>query len=69
MVRAAGLEDWQALDARWRETLGALALEVRAGHAAVAPRDAIETCRRCGLQPLCRIGTATGRLEVDDGDG
>jgi len=68
-LRAPGLEDWQALDVRWRETLGALALEVRAGHAAVAPRDVVETCRRCGLQPLCRIGTAAGRVEVEDGDG
>ena len=68
-LRATGLEDWQALDARWRETLGALALEVRVGHAAVAPRDVIETCRRCGLQPLCRIGVAAGRAELEDADG
>jgi len=68
-LRTPGLEDWPALDARWRDTLGALAVEVLAGHAAVAPRDVIETCRRCGLQPLCRIGTAAGRVELEDGDG
>ena len=69
VLRSLGLDDWRAVDARWRETLGALALEVRVGHAAVAPRDLIETCRRCGLQPLCRIGSAAGNLEREDGDG
>ena len=69
MLRALGFEDWAAIDARWRESLGALALEVRDGHAAVAPRDVIETCRRCGFQPLCRIGTPAGQPLQEDGDG
>jgi len=69
LLRSLGLEDWRAVDVRWRGSLGALALEVREGHAAVAPRDVIETCRRCGLQPLCRIGTAAGREELEDADG
>jgi RecB family exonuclease len=47
--------DWNDVEARWRESLGALAVEISRGHAAVAPRDS-ETCRRCGLYAFCRIG-------------
>lgn len=68
-LRNPGLADWRAVELRWRHTLGAMATEVREGRAAVAPRDAIETCRRCGLQSLCRIGGTIADREVEDGDG
>ncbi len=55
-VRGANLADWSDAEAHWARSLGALATEVREGHAAVTPRDAPATCRHCGLQPLCRIG-------------
>ena len=55
-VAGAGLADWAAVVARWTQSLGALAAEVRAGYAAVAPLDRAKTCRNCGLQALCRIG-------------
>ena len=67
-LRNPGLADWRAVELRWRETLGAMATEVREGRAAVAPRDTIETCRRCGLQALCRIGGTTADRESEDGD-
>ena len=38
-VRRAGLADWTAVEAFWAQSLGALADEIRDGHAAVAPRD------------------------------
>jgi hypothetical protein len=62
MIRTAGLADWHAVEAQWAESLGAIASEVVAGAAAVAPRDRRKTCTHCGLQPLCRIGT----LAIED---
>jgi hypothetical protein len=44
-----------------------LAAEVREGHAAVAPRDVVKTCRPCGLQSLCRIGSVA--TDANDGNG
>jgi probable DNA repair protein len=67
-LRGAGLADWSAAETRWRITLGALADEIAAGHAAVAPRDPKITCRNCGLQPLCRIGAWLADVGRDDGD-
>jgi len=55
-LRDAGLADWRAVEARWHDSLGALAEEIGRGYAVVMPRDA-ETCKRCGLYALCRIGT------------
>jgi probable DNA repair protein len=46
---------WSALETWWRERLGALAEEIAAGHAAVAPRTKPSPCRNCGMQPVCRI--------------
>ncbi|HZI84359.1 MAG TPA: PD-(D/E)XK nuclease family protein, partial [Casimicrobiaceae bacterium] len=46
---------WASLEGWWRQRLGALAEEIAAGHAAVAPRLRPSPCRNCGLQPVCRI--------------
>lgn len=46
--------DWPALRAAWRQRLESLAIELRGGAAAVAPRPG--ACDRCDLAPLCRIG-------------
>ena len=55
-LRKVALADWSAVEARWAASLGALAADIAAGAAAVAPRDARKTCAHCGLQPFCRIG-------------
>jgi ATP-dependent helicase/nuclease subunit B len=55
---------WPALEAWWEAQLGALAGELRAGVADVAPRDGPKTCRICGLGPLCRVGGVA--LDVED---
>ena len=56
------LADWPAVEAAWRRAIEGLAREIADGAAEVAPRDRSATCRRCGLQSLCRIGSA-----ADDG--
>jgi probable DNA repair protein len=63
-LKRAGVADWAAMETRWIESLGALAAEIAAGEAAVAPRDD-KTCRLCGRQPFCRIG-GTGHETGDD---
>jgi probable DNA repair protein len=45
---------WPAIEAWWRDALGALARDFAAGEAAIDPRDPT-VCARCGLQPLCRV--------------
>jgi len=55
-LKEAGFADWTAMETGWDQALRALTDEIAAGHAAVAPRDLAATCRRCGLQSLCRIG-------------
>jgi probable DNA repair protein len=62
---APGLVSWADVDKRWRASLGALADEIQRGRATVTPRKPSETCKRCGLQPLCRIG-ARGLVGSDD---
>jgi len=61
-----GLSDWASVEARWAEALTALAEEVAQGHAIVAPRNPKVTCRRCGLQALCRIGGPVEQASGDD---
>ena len=59
---------WVGLETWWRTRLAALAGEVAAGHAMVAPRTKPSPCPNCGLQALCRIESARGfnRGEADD---
>lgn len=68
-VGAPELPDWLAVEARWTQSLGALAAEVREGYAAVTPRNALITCRNCGMQPLCRIGALALGDRAEDADG
>jgi hypothetical protein len=57
-VAAGALPDWAAIEAFWTRAYTALAAEAAAGHAPVLPRDPAATCRHCGLQSLCRVGSA-----------
>ncbi len=68
-LRRAGLADWPAVEARWAESIGALAAEIAAGEAAVTPRDIGTTCKQCGRQALCRIRARSLRDDNGDGDG
>jgi len=68
VVGGAELADWRAAEDRLAQSLTALAVEIREGRAAVAPRDAAKTCRNCGLQPLCRIGALAEEARVENGD-
>jgi ATP-dependent helicase/nuclease subunit B len=54
---------WQELEAWWRASLGALALEIASGHALVSPRQKPLACLTCGLQPLCRIQSVRNLAE------
>jgi len=57
-----GIADWDAIETRWSQILGALGAEIVAGAASVSPRDPKETCARCGRRPLCRLGA----LAIED---
>ena len=53
-LHASPLPNWAAVEAFWERRYGELAADFRAGIAVVAPRDG-QSCKRCGLQALCRI--------------
>ena len=55
-------DDWESLNERWRENLERLADEFVSGAAAVDPL-APASCTWCGLQALCRIGSAEEEVE------
>jgi len=56
LAEVGAVEDWNALEAWWRTSLGALATEIAEGRANVTPRATHPIpCRTCRLQPLCRI--------------
>ena len=58
---------WPQFEAWWETQLRALAEEMRAGVADVAPREGTKTCRTCGLWSLCRVGgVALGGEEARD---
>ncbi|HVN35002.1 MAG TPA: PD-(D/E)XK nuclease family protein [Casimicrobiaceae bacterium] len=65
-LRGLELPDWNAVESRWVQALGALATEVGNGYAPVAPRDRRNTCNTCGRQALCRIG-APATDDIDEG--
>jgi ATP-dependent helicase/nuclease subunit B len=52
----------------WRDYIEQLARDFLAGRADVDPRDPPSTCKRCGLQTLCRIHETKLAFE-DDGEG
>jgi ATP-dependent helicase/nuclease subunit B len=55
-ARGVPFATWSEIEAAWETRLDALAGNFREGVAAVAPRDG-QCCKRCELQPLCRIQT------------
>ena len=52
--RPLPVASWEDAWAHWRDRYGEIAAAFRAGHAAVAPRDA-KSCAHCDLKPLCRV--------------
>jgi len=58
--------NWDALEAWWRTSLGALAVEIGEGRASVTPRVSPVPCRTCCLQPLCRIQSTRFLDALDD---
>jgi ATP-dependent helicase/nuclease subunit B len=68
-IRGPGLAGWSDVEARWAESLTALASEIAGGHAVVAPRDVEKTCGRCRLWAFCRIGVVRlpESAEADNG--
>jgi probable DNA repair protein len=61
--------EWPVVTQRWWAWLDALARAHREGHAAVDPKLARNTCRRCHLGALCRVEDAGRDPEGDEGDG
>jgi hypothetical protein len=47
----------------------ALAGEFLGGRAAVAPKDLRRTCRRCAVQPFCRMAELFADRMADDQEG
>lgn len=69
---AEGPENWEGLLDQWSQVLHALAEELMAGYAAVAPRDT-KSCDYCALPGLCRIGELGSKITYNknknNGDG
>jgi hypothetical protein len=47
--------NWTALLAQWKKDAEALGKAFVSGDARVDPKEELKTCRRCGLQTLCRV--------------
>lgn len=60
------IQSWEALVAGWREQTRRLGDSFVASAARVEPKEMLATCRRCDLQPLCRVHERVGTL--DEGD-
>lgn len=58
-LKMEGVEDWEDLKEKWRETLLALAGEFVEGRADVEPNDLLKVadapCRYCELTVFCRV--------------
>jgi probable DNA repair protein len=52
--------------ADWKKTLDALGQAFAAGEAGVRPKRLFQTCRYCGLEPLCRVHEKFSALEQAD---
>ncbi len=61
--------DWRAITEHWWAWLDALARDFAAGKAAVDPKLAAATCRRCHLGGLCRVDTPGARDEPSEEAG
>ncbi len=48
-------KSWSGLIQYWKAELESLAAGFAAGDARVDPKKALQTCRNCDLQPLCRV--------------
>jgi len=48
-------KDWAALVAGWKQEIEALGSGFASGDARVDPKNLLQTCRYCDLQPLCRV--------------
>ena len=58
---AQRFKTWPALLAAWRITLQELATAFRSGTATVDPKKRPQTCSRCDLSTLCRVGELADR--------
>ncbi|MEK7679842.1 MAG: hypothetical protein AAB356_06595, partial [Deltaproteobacteria bacterium] len=58
-LKIQGVEDWDGLRAKWRETLIGLAKGFLSGNADVDPNPGLKgidhPCANCDIRPLCRI--------------
>ncbi|MEC7640555.1 MAG: PD-(D/E)XK nuclease family protein [Nitrospinota bacterium] len=54
-TKATACTDWQEQMDRWKENLTALAAEFLSGKLEINPFERAKTCRKCGLNTLCRI--------------
>jgi ATP-dependent helicase/nuclease subunit B len=61
-------KSWDSLVAGWKTELEALGAGFAAGEARVDPKKHLDTCRRCDLQPLCRVYERVNALE-EEGEG
>jgi ATP-dependent helicase/nuclease subunit B len=68
-ARNLGIDSWEALMASWREETARLGAAYVSGAAEVDPRAKLETCKRCDLQPLCRVHERIGTLDEGDEEG
>ena len=59
-------EELGQVRAGWRSALLTLAEAFAAGTAEINPRDGADTCRLCGLEGVCRVGTVDLAAEADD---
>ena len=64
-VKAA--KDWGALLEGWKKELEALGQGFAAGDARVDPKELLNTCRYCDLQPLCRVYERVNALGEGEG--
>jgi RecB family exonuclease len=58
-------KNWDSLVAGWKQELEALGSGFAAGEARVDPKRHLETCRKCDLQPLCRVYERVNALEEE----
>lgn len=64
--RVQQAKNWDALVSDWKAGVDALARAFAAGEAGVDPKRGLQTCRRCDLQPLCRVHERLGALDAGD---